>query len=74
MIAQNTSAWRTAAGKTHPSLNARRPDQVFPLFQSFQAALAPDYVFVVPLDVSSLCQPALKILSVYLIGGGVAFP
>src|SRR5262249_28228055 len=43
-----------------------------PLLQPLEPTLATDYVLVVPLDVSSLCQPALEILQVHLIGRGVA--
>jgi hypothetical protein len=42
------------------------------LLQPFQPALPADYVLVVPLDVSSFCQPALEILPVDLIGRSVA--
>jgi hypothetical protein len=40
--------------------------------QPLQPALATDYVLVVPLDVSSFCQPPLEILPVDLIGRSVA--
>src|SRR6516165_1875798 len=48
-----------------------RPSAVS-LLQPFQPALATDYILVVPLDVSSFCQPALEILPVDLIGRSVA--
>ena len=42
------------------------------LLQPLEASLATDDVLVVPLDVSSFCQPALEILQVKLIGLRVA--
>jgi hypothetical protein len=41
------------------------------LLEPLQLALATDYILVVPLDVSSFCQPALEIPPVDLIGGCV---
>ena len=42
------------------------------LFQPFKATFASNDVFVVPLDVSGLCQPTRQILGVYLINVGVS--
>jgi hypothetical protein len=42
------------------------------LLQPLQPALSTDYVLVVPLDLSSFCQPALEILPVDLIDRSVA--
>src|SRR6185436_196003 len=43
-----------------------------PLLQPFQPTFATDQVLVVPLDVSRLGQPALQLLCVNLVGGGVS--
>src|SRR5262249_15627044 len=42
------------------------------LLEPLQPTFATNYVLVVPLDLSSLCQPALEILQVDLIGRSVA--
>ena len=41
-------------------------------FESLQPPLSTGDILIVPLDLACLCQPALQVRSIYLVGGNVA--
>ncbi|XAM00238.1 hypothetical protein OT109_02390 [Phycisphaeraceae bacterium D3-23] len=64
------NSWQVAGAES--AMPRRASERTALLPQPFEPALAFDDVFVVPLDVAGIGEPAFELGNINLVGGGVA--